>query len=65
MFTDGITEAMDSGDAMYSDERLIEQFCALKGEAASVGQAILDDVHEHVDGHEQNDDITLLIFGRR
>ena len=65
MFTDGISEAMDATDAMYSDERLLEKFCATKGEAALVGQAILDDVHTHVDGHEQTDDITILIFGRR
>ena len=65
MFTDGITEAMDSEHAMYSDERLLEQFCALKGEASQVGKGILNDVHVHVDGHAQTDDITLLVFGRR
>ncbi|MGH7825124.1 MAG: ATP-binding SpoIIE family protein phosphatase [Candidatus Binatia bacterium] len=67
LYTDGITEAMDSSDALYSDQRL-ERFSA-SNRGSSPRQIIGDlvsDVRQFAGGAPQSDDITglsLLYFG--
>ena len=67
LYTDGVTEAMDSRERLYSDQRL-EQFLA-SNRGSSPRQIIDDlvsDVRHFVAGAPQSDDITalaLLYFG--
>lgn len=61
LYSDGITEAMDENNALYSDERLLATMGSL-GELApgKTIQAVLADVALHVGQAEQSDDITTL-----
>lgn len=67
LYTDGVTEAMDSQEMLYSDQRL-EQFLA-SNRGSSPRQMISDlvnDVRHFAAGAPQSDDITglaLLYFG--
>ncbi len=61
LYSDGITEAMDAQDALYSDERLLATMGALGNLGPrEIIQAVLDDVSRHVQQAEQSDDITAL-----
>ena len=63
-YTDGITEALNSNEEMYGEERLIEvlnknsDLSDIKGIASSVGK----NVEEYAQQIPQSDDITMLIF---
>ena len=63
MYTDGISEAFNSSDEQYSEERLIE---FVSNEASShaehLGNRIMSDVDQFVDVSEQSDDITLMVL---
>ena len=63
LFTDGVTEAMDSNDEEYSDERL-EEFCLQNSSLNS--QELLDnilvDVSNYSKNAEQSDDITCMVI---
>ncbi|MEE8261221.1 MAG: SpoIIE family protein phosphatase [Gammaproteobacteria bacterium] len=64
VFSDGVTEAMNPADELYSDQRL-ESFV---GEQGNIGPEELiirvrQSVDEFADGAEQSDDITLLAIG--
>src|SRR5215510_3725575 len=67
LYTDGVTEAMDSSETLYSVQR-IERFLA-SNRGSSPGQMIgdlLSDVRQFAGGAAQSDDITvlaLLYFG--
>ena len=69
LYTDGVTEAMDSRERLYSDQRL-EQFLA-SNRGSSPRQIIGDlvsDVRHFAGGAPQSDDITalaLLYFGTK
>lgn len=61
LYTDGVTEAMDAGEKLYSDERLkaaLGRLHALQPEAMC--REIIADVARFVGGAEQSDDITML-----
>jgi len=65
LFSDGISEAMSSAEEPYSIDRIREQLLRTQGEEpAETGQALLDDVREHVADGEQRDDVSLVIFRR-
>lgn len=64
IYTDGVSEAMDPQNALYSVERLREFIRKNPPQPAALGQAILADVRKHANGRAQNDDITLMVFGR-
>jgi serine phosphatase RsbU (regulator of sigma subunit) len=50
---------------LYSVERIGEQLRGMKGKApAQIGEALLTDLRRHTAGCEQNDDISLVVFGR-
>ena len=63
VFTDGVTEAMNSVEEEYSDERLEELCTKLKFESAEEAkEKILEDVKKFTAGFEQSDDLTLMVI---
>ena len=62
--TDGVNEAMNPDGELYGDDRLLACVQRESGGADTLGKALLEDVRRHADGQEQNDDITIMTFGR-
>ncbi|MGQ9365239.1 SpoIIE family protein phosphatase [Azospirillum sp. ST 5-10] len=62
LYTDGVTEAMDPADRLYSDEKLLDLARhRLAGHSArAIVDAVVTSVGEHANGAEQSDDITVL-----
>jgi sigma-B regulation protein RsbU (phosphoserine phosphatase) len=61
IFTDGVTEAMDTGDNLYSDERLLQTVLDISEISAdSVLNTVRSSVDEYALGAEQSDDITMI-----
>jgi phosphoserine phosphatase RsbU/P len=61
LYTDGVTEAMDSRERLYSDQRL-EQFLVSNRDSSPrqiIGD-LVSDVRHFADGAPQSDDITAL-----
>lgn len=64
LYTDGVTEAMNKNDELYSDERLA-QFLATIDHAMPIEdqmKSVFADVKRHADGAAQSDDITMLLL---
>jgi len=57
-----VTEASNPGQALYSDERLLETLRAVPAgsDARQIVEAVRADVRTFVDGAEASDDITML-----
>ncbi|WP_240695574.1 PP2C family protein-serine/threonine phosphatase [Candidatus Chloroploca sp. Khr17] len=65
MFSDGITEALDSHSEMFGEGRLREVLTTNALLAApALMQGIIDAVDRHIDGAAQSDDITILVVSR-
>ncbi len=64
MFTDGISEAMNSENQLYGIDRLTAKVGSPVENVAGLGRQILDDVKRFVDGRPQSDDMCLVCFGR-
>ena len=64
LFTDGVSEAMAPNDDLYTLERLREFILKGPKKADELGKALLADVRRHANGRPQNDDITIMTFGR-
>lgn len=64
IYTDGVSEAMNPDGELYGLERLYEVIRTGSGDAEELGIAIREDVRRHAAGRPQNDDITLMTFGR-
>jgi phosphoserine phosphatase RsbU/P len=64
LFTDGISEALNPTNELYTLKRLAEQTGRGADGAAELGRAILDDVKRHAAGRAQSDDMCLVVFGR-
>lgn len=64
LFTDGVSEAMAPNDDLYTLERLREFIKNGPKKADELGKALLADVRRHANGRPQNDDITIMTFGR-
>ena len=61
LYTDGVTEAKNLQDVLYGEMRLQQTLnAAPRGRLADVLHAVSDDVHSHVNGAAQSDDITML-----
>jgi serine phosphatase RsbU (regulator of sigma subunit)/pSer/pThr/pTyr-binding forkhead associated (FHA) protein len=63
MYTDGVTEAVNTDNEMFSDERLeelVKQSVNLSAE--QIKQRILDEVLSFTRGLPQGDDITLIVL---
>jgi sigma-B regulation protein RsbU (phosphoserine phosphatase) len=65
MFTDGFTEAVNTADELYGDQRLAEQLSRPAADLAQLGQNVLTDLRQFVGDHSQSDDMCLVSFGRR
>jgi serine phosphatase RsbU (regulator of sigma subunit) len=66
LYTDGVSEAMNANKELYGIDRLkqlVQKSTA--GKAEELGKTILADVRKHADGFPQNDDITIMVFGRK
>ncbi|WP_437201638.1 SpoIIE family protein phosphatase [Planctomicrobium sp. SH664] len=64
IYTDGVSEAMDPKNALYGIDRLMKFIETGARKPSDLGVAIREDVRKHANGREQNDDITLMVFGR-
>jgi len=64
LYTDGITEARNVHDSMFTLKRVIEslQNHAALSDADSICAAILNDIHRFTGDTEQYDDMTLLVM---
>lgn len=63
MYTDGVTEAVNAENEMFSDERLEKLVCAsLALSAEQIKGRILDEVLQFTHGLPQGDDITLIVL---
>ncbi len=63
LYTDGITEAENPAAEQYGLERLCDVIREHWGEPAQgIVQAVVEDVHRFVDGHEIYDDISMLVL---
>ncbi len=66
IYTDGVSEAMNAKSDLYGVDRLRELMAASTGgQADELGKTILADVRKFANGHPQNDDITIMVFGRK
>jgi serine phosphatase RsbU (regulator of sigma subunit) len=64
IYTDGVSEAMNPRSDLYSVERLRDMTIKNPAQPSQLGPLIRADVKKHADGRPQNDDITLMVFGR-
>lgn len=61
LYTDGVTEAENPESQLFSDERLLHILDELGGSPPTeVITRVMEQIHRHADGAEQNDDITML-----
>lgn len=61
LYTDGVTEAENREKQLFSDERLLHVLDDLAGnKPATVISHVMEQIHIHATGTEQNDDITML-----
>ena len=65
IITDGVDEAMNPSGALFTKERVKQFLMDGPKDAAELGRALLKEVRTHAAGREQNDDITIMTFGRR
>lgn len=64
IFSDGISEAMNVKNETYGTERIRQKLRTVRLAPEPLGQFLLKDVRAHVAGHQQSDDISLVVFGR-
>ena len=66
IYTDGVSEAMNPNSDLYGVDRIRDMVAKHGiGTAAELGVALREDVRLHANGRPQNDDITLMVIGRR
>ena len=62
LYTDGVTEATDTHDELYGEERLLEYINAhAKESQADILKGVQDDIDKFIDGADQFDDITMVM----
>ncbi|MCR9198079.1 MAG: SpoIIE family protein phosphatase [Planctomycetaceae bacterium] len=64
LITDGVDEAMDPDSNLYGKDRVIDFIREGSKDPAQLGKDLLSDVRSHANGRPQNDDITIMVFGR-
>jgi sigma-B regulation protein RsbU (phosphoserine phosphatase) len=65
LYTDGVVEAQNAGDAVFGEDRLLKCVQANLGRPAqAIRDAIIADVFEFTGDAHQYDDITLLVLAR-
>ncbi len=61
LYTDGVTEAMDAGDNLYGETKLLAELAGLSGRTpAAVTEALIRSVRTHAAQNPQSDDITVM-----
>jgi sigma-B regulation protein RsbU (phosphoserine phosphatase) len=61
LYTDGLTEAENCKNELFSDQKLIETIqSAIAKSPADLVKYVLESVRNHVNGNEQSDDLTML-----
>ncbi len=65
IYTDGVSEAMNPAGDLFGVPHLSNLVAKGPADAAKLGKLILADVKRHANGRPQNDDITLMAFGRK
>jgi phosphoserine phosphatase RsbU/P len=65
LFTDGVTETMDSNGNQYSEKRLIDKLLEFKQESAKdIARLILEDVQKFSSKGKYSDDRTIVVIKR-
>ena len=64
IITDGVDEAMNPAGDLFTKARVKEFLMSGPADAAHLGRALLKEVRTHAAGRPQNDDITIMTFGR-
>ncbi|MCH2201568.1 MAG: SpoIIE family protein phosphatase [Fuerstiella sp.] len=64
LITDGVDEAMDPESNLYSKDRVRAFVDSSRHTPEELCKALLADVRTHAAGRPQNDDITIMVFGR-
>ncbi len=65
LYTDGVTEAINSAEEQFGEERLGQIVCAHHDDSlGQVRQALLDALQEHGEGRPPFDDVTLVLVRR-
>ncbi len=63
-YTDGVTERVDSHGQMYDLDRLTATLAAMgPADPGAIVEALEADLDSFADGHEPDDDQTLLVIG--
>jgi sigma-B regulation protein RsbU (phosphoserine phosphatase) len=66
LYTDGVTEAMNEGDELFGDERLLAQLASTsRGTPAETVSGLVDAIRRFVGKREPADDIAILALRRR
>ena len=66
LYTDGVTEAENMANALYSDIRLLDLLRnQWKNQPQTIVDAVMDDINKHANGAEQSDDITIMCIHYR
>lgn len=63
-FTDGLTEAMNSKNEIYSQKRIVNFLGNQQGSVEHLGESLVADVERFCEGRPQRDDICLVCFRR-
>ena len=64
LITDGVDEAMDPEGNLYGKPRVVDFVKQGTTDPEQLGKDMLADVRSHANGRAQNDDITIMVFGR-
>ncbi|QWR77277.1 SpoIIE family protein phosphatase [Candidatus Magnetomonas plexicatena] len=63
LYTDGVTEAMDTENRIFDDDRLIAVLSKNRGKSSkTIVEEVVSALSEFTTGAEQSDDITMLCF---
>ena len=66
LYTDGVTEALDTDDDMFGTQRLMEILrSSASGSAKEIANAIVDAYNLFTGDAEQSDDVTFVVIKRR
>jgi sigma-B regulation protein RsbU (phosphoserine phosphatase) len=65
LFTDGLTEAMNPENQIYSQKRIREFLEHQQGGLEHLGESLVADINHFCQGREQFDDICLVCFRRQ
>jgi len=66
LYTDGVTEAMNSKNEEYTTDKLLKLLSEMKDNSSKlIIESVTTSVKEHVKDAEQHDDITMLCFNKQ